>query len=145
MIDITRIDKITRKNIQGKDISYSDFFVNFNIHPETRNLLKYIDDSAVKRSIRNLILTNKGEAPFQPDKGCNLKYILFEPISDISEDLLRTYISETLSRYEPRILVSAIIIASDIKNNLYEVSIIYEIKTKNSPTSSINLTLNRIR
>lgn len=145
MTDTIRIDKITQINNQKKDIAFSDFFVNFNIHPETKNLLKYTDDFSIKRAIRNLILTNKGEVPFQPDLGCNLRFILFEPISDSTEDLLRTYISETLDKYEPRILVSAILIASDISKNLYEVSIIYEIKTRSGPLSTLNLTLNRIR
>lgn len=143
MSDIRRIDKITsEKKIDKKEL-YSDFMVDFNSHPETGALMRNTNENAVKRSIRNLILTNRGEAPYQPNKGSNINKILFENFSDVTTDLLRTYIEETLE-LEPRCDLIDIIINPDESKHQYTVSIIFQLINNNNPTV-LNLTLQRIR
>ena len=49
-------------------ITYSDFLVNFERHPINKDLVRVVNESAVSRSIRAIVLTNKGEVPYQPGK-----------------------------------------------------------------------------
>ena len=45
----------------------------------------------------DLILTKKGERPFQPDLGCDVQSLLFEPL-DYGSSLDKGEIAETLER-----------------------------------------------
>lgn len=143
MTDIKRIDKLTADKINSSREFYSDFLTNFNAHPETKALVKNINENAVKRSIRNLILTNKGEAPFQPNKGSDINKILFEQMSEITIEMLKTYIKETIE-LEPRCNLLDIVIIPDEANNLYTVSIFFELINNNIPLSLV-INLRRIR
>ena len=60
-----------------KSVVYSDFFTDFSRHINTGQLNKKTNEDAVKQSVRNLLLTNHYERPFQPQIGSNLKQLLF--------------------------------------------------------------------
>lgn len=143
MTDIRRIDKLTAEKKNASKELYADFLTNLNVHPETRTLVKNINENAVKRSLRNLILTNKGEAPFQPNKGSDINKVLFEQMSEITTEMLRTYIKETVD-LEPRCNLLDIVIIADEANNSYAVSIFFELINNNKPLSLV-LNLQRIR
>ena len=68
---ITLADKFTTK-LKKEDL-YSDFYTNLNAHPDTKQLVVNRNEDAIIRSIRNLILTDKYERPFQPDVGSRVK------------------------------------------------------------------------
>lgn len=143
MTDIRRIDKLTAEKKNSTKELYADFLTNFNVHPETKTLVKNVNENAVKRSLRNLILTNKGEAVFQPEKGSDINKILFEQMSDITTEMLRTYIKETIN-LEPRCNLIDIVIIPDEANNSYSVSIFFELINNDKPVSLV-LNLQRIR
>lgn len=143
MTDTKRIDKIT-KNKTAKEISFADLYTNFNKHPETGFLVRNIDANAVKTALRNLILTNKGERLFQPNIGSNIRKILFENMSPTTENMLKTYIEDAIADHEPRVKVVEILVSGDDVQNLYKVSIIFEIINNTTP-QILNLTLYRVR
>jgi len=57
---------------------YSDLDLNFTIHPVKKDINRHVGDMAVINSIKNLVLTNHYERPFQPDIGSNIRRLLFE-------------------------------------------------------------------
>lgn len=143
MTDIRRIDKITSsKKLDNREL-YADFFVDFNAHPETGMLMRNLNENAVKRSLRNLILTNRGEVPFQPNKGSSIRKILFEQISDVTTDLLTTYIKETV-KLEPRCQLLDILVIPNEATHSYSVSLIFTLVNSNKEIA-LNLNLQRIR
>jgi len=144
MVDTRRIDKITSARIDNKTFNYSDLYTNFNKHPDTGFLLKNTDANSIKRALRNLILTNKGERLFQPDFGCNIRKALFEDMSDITTDTIKIYIEDAVRDYEPRIKIEQVIVAPNETHNSYEISIVYEI-INNSIPQALTLTLYRRR
>jgi len=144
MVDVNRIDKITARRATTKEPVYSDLLVNFDKHPETGFLTRTTEENAVKRALRNLILTNKGERLYQPDIGCSIRRVLFEDISPVTTELLQNYIEEAVNRYEPRVDLTKVIVNPNEINNSYEVSIIYEI-INNSIPQALTLTLQRVR
>lgn len=145
MVDITRIDKITRTDkASEKKPYYSDFYTNFNVHPQNKRLAKHTNEEAVKRSIRNLILTEKYDRPFQPELGSRINSLLFENMSDMVSDQLKKTIAETIETYEPRARVIDIIVQSNEPRHSYDVYIYFEVINSANPVT-LNLTLYRAR
>lgn len=143
MADITRIDKITRTEKAGGPY-YSDFYNNFNAHPQTKKLAKYTNEEAVKRSIRNIIQTDKGERPFQPEIGCNVRSLLFEPMVETTALRMRDMIEDAISKFEKRARVISVEVYPFEARNAYDVFIIFEVINSVNPTT-LNLTLYRAR
>lgn len=145
MADIKRIDKITStEKAVDKAPYYSDFYNNFNMHPHNKTLARYTNDNAVKRSIRNLIMTRPGERRFQPDFGCNLNRFLFENVSNYVGGLIKDVIKESIDKFEPRVRILDILVIPNESNHAYEVTIIFEVINNVNPMS-ISLTLYRVR
>ena len=57
---------------------YRDLDLNFKIHPIRKDINKHTAEMAVINSIKNLVLTQHYEVPFQPEIGCNSSTLLFE-------------------------------------------------------------------
>ena len=60
--------------------TFKDLSVTFKKHPVTDDLVTVKDKSAIAQSITNLLMTRKGERPFQPELGSGLQDMLFEPL-----------------------------------------------------------------
>ena len=145
MVDITRIDKITRKDkASDKKPYYSDFYTNFNVHPQNGRLVKYSNEESVKRSIPNLILTDKYDRPFQPQIGCRVRSLLFENMSEVIIEEIKSTIRETIDTYEPRARVLDIVVQSNESRQSYDVYIYFEVINNIEPVS-VNITLYRAR
>lgn len=145
MVDVTRIDKITSTDrALEKKPYYSDFYNNFNAHPQTKRLVKYTNEESVKRSVRNLILTEKYDRLFQPEVGCRIKSLLFENMSDIIVEEIKSAITETVQVYEPRARIIDIIVQANESRQAYDVYIYFEVINSVNPVS-INITLYRAR
>lgn len=145
MTDSTRLDKMTsQRKAETRAPAYSDFFVNFNKHPETGALIRSTNEDSVKKALRNLLLTNKGERIYKPDFGCDLKKVLFEPMSPITEESLKKFIEEAIRANEPRVIPLLIEVVGDDISNAYRVAIVYEVINSTQP-QTLNLTLYRVR
>ena len=95
---------------------FTDFDINLKNHPVTGDVALKYDINAIKRSVRNLLLTNHYERPFKPGLGLNLRGSLFE-LDMAHTKVLETNIIETIDLYEPRASVKTVFINS-IGNNL---------------------------
>ena len=123
---MARADKYTP--ITEKREYYSDFLINFDENPVTGNLARVTNEESVKQSIRNLILTNRSERPFQPLVGSRINSLLFENFDSSLVSSLETEIRETISLYEPRANIERInIVESEIDNNSLEITILFSI------------------
>lgn len=139
---IERVDKNTSAN-RPKEI-YSDFLANFNAHPNTGALLKRTDADAVKRAMRNLLLTDAGDRFFQPNLGSNVNRYLFENATEVTKNNLRESIINTLKNYEPRANVIDVVVALSDDEYSYIIDIYFNII--NNPTVVVfNVQLDRVR
>jgi phage baseplate assembly protein W len=125
--------------------TFKDLSVTFKKHPVTDDLVTVKDKAAIVQSITALILTRKGERPFQPQLGCGIQNVLFEPLDYASAGLVRSEIAEVLSKYEPRILIENIIVRPDEMNNGYEVELFYRIVGRDDVPVSVEFFLERTR
>jgi phage baseplate assembly protein W len=136
-IAIPTVDKPTKQ-------IYSDFLMDLNPHPIVKDIVKYTNENAVSKSIRNLMLTDRGERLYQPDIGSDINRMLFEPMSDGISELLSTYITNTINVYEPRAKVLNTEVVPDFDNNLYSVYITFMVINKQEPIT-VNISLRRVR
>jgi hypothetical protein len=123
---------------------YSDFMTNFNAHPNTGKLITKTDAEAVRRSLRNLILTNRGERFYKPDFGSNINSLLFEPATDIVTNQIRSLIKECIETYERRVILEKIEVNPIDDNTSYNVDIYFSI-INNTNTYNLNIKLDRLR
>ena len=84
---------------------FSDLNFDFMPHPVSGDIVPLKDSESVKRSLRNLMLTGTYERLFQPDLGANLKQLLFEPISPMTQLSIQLLISDIIRLYEPRVSI----------------------------------------
>ena len=123
---------------------FKDLDLNFTIHPVRKDINRVIGPMAVVNSIKNLILTNYYERPFQPDIGSNVRRLLFENLDNITATTLKNEIERTIANYEPRATVKAINVKADFDNNGFKVYLEFFIVNQTNPIV-INFLLERIR
>ena len=88
---------IERNTRQWKDL---DLFFSKKLGSNDINTLT--DITAVKRSVRNLVLTNHYEKPFHPEIGSGVRAILFELMTPMTAFILTKKIENIIETYEPR-------------------------------------------
>ena len=139
---VSRLDRITETGKQ--ETRYSDFLTDLTPHPNTKDLVKNTNVDAVKRSIRNLIQTNRYERLMRPNLGSGVRKILFEPITSASADMLKQYVNETIGNFEPRAKVLNVDVFTDTNNLAYTINIYFYVINIADPVS-MTVTLYRVR
>ena len=124
--------------------AYSDLDLNFTIHPVKKDINRYTNEAAVVNSIKNLILTNHYERPFQPEIGSNVRRLLFENMDTITATTLEKEIAQTIRNYEPRANISRLNVSPDYDNNGFKVYMEFYVVNRTTPIT-INFFLERIR
>ena len=130
----------TDGTFQGEDRAaqlYSDIDLFFGPKIGSKDISKLSDFTAVKRSVRNLILTNPYEKPFHPEIGSGVRDILFEPMTPITAHVLTMRIEEVIENFEPRARLIGVRALPNLDNNAYEVTI--EFYVVNAPTELVNM------
>ncbi len=107
---------------------YTDLNLNFAKNPATKDVTRLKDVEAVKRSVRNLILTNRFERPFHPEIGANVRALLFENMTPVTEQLLTERIAETLRVYEPRAVLNDVVVSGSLDTNTYTATIKFYVR-----------------
>lgn len=123
---------------------YSDLDLDFMPHPTTKDVMKKNGVEAIKRSVRNLILTNFYDRPFRSYIGSNALKLLFDNMTPITANFLNNAIREVITNYEPRVAINDLRVDFDYENNGYNVTLFITILNRNEP-AVINLFLERIR
>lgn len=106
---------------------FSDFNMSFATHDTTKDLSVLKNENSVKQAIKNLILTDVFERPFQPGIGCNIRNVLFELFSPQTSDRAKTYIRETIEQYEPRASIKDISVSPNLDQNTLAATIKFSI------------------
>jgi phage baseplate assembly protein W len=99
--------------------------MSFQINPINSDLIALKNESAIARSIRNLIFTLPGERFFNQNLGSQISRSLFENIDEISASVIKDEISNTINNYEPRVRLLNVIVSPDYDNNNFNVTINY--------------------
>jgi phage baseplate assembly protein W len=131
-------------DITARQPKYKDLDLDFIAHPTTKDVVKKSGDEAIKRSVRNLILTNFYDRPFRHYVGSGAQKLLFENMNRMTETFLSEAIQEVITNYEPRVNLKSLEVRADHNNNGYTVILQYVILNTSLPVT-ISLFLERIR
>ncbi len=123
---------------------YKDLDLSFNIHPIRKDINKHVDEQAVINSLKNIILTNHYERPFDPDFGSNIRSMLFENLDSITAISLEREILQSIENFEPRVSVSKVSAIPDYENNGYSIQLEFFIVNLTNPVT-IQFFLQRVR
>lgn len=123
---------------------YSDIDFTFTRKPVTNDIALSFDEMAVIRSVRNLLLTNHYERPFNPDLGSNINTLLFEPVSPLTSSSLEFEIQSVIENFEPRAQLKSVVVSANPDQNAYNVTLEFYIQNATLPTV-VTLLLERNR
>lgn len=124
--------------------TYKDLDLNFRAHPVTKDVVKRTGNAAIIGALRNLILTNLYEKPFQPNFGSRIRGLLFEDVSFITANVLQTELTNVIQNFEPRVGVDAIRVQANPEQNRYDITIRFFINNLEAPVT-INFFLEKVR
>lgn len=129
---------------RSKQELYSDFFTDFAVYETTRDVAQLVNEEAVKTSIRNLLLTNRGDRLFNSGLGSDIRALLFDNAGPATEQILSDYVRKTIQNYEPRANIIDIIVNLETDDNTANVGIVFNVINNSEPVV-LELVLNRIR
>ena len=125
--------------------SYKDIDLTFTPHPTTGNISILTDVDAVKRSIRNLILTNNYERFFQPDIGSNVTAILFAPqLTPFTARQIESRVEDVIRNFEPRAEIIKVKASLNPDINAFDVVITFSVRSIPEPVE-LEILLKRTR
>lgn len=123
---------------------YSDIDLNFSRNPITNDVSIIEDDSSIKAAVRNIILTNLGERPFNPFLGSSVRGLLFEQATPVTAGLLQERIITALNNFEPRINILEVQVQSSLDGGSFLVKIFFRMIGEGR-TQIVPITLKRLR
>lgn len=123
---------------------YADFPMKFEVNPMGGDLLRHTNESAIKESIRNLIMTNRGERLFQPNLGSDIRQMLFEQNTPDVLMILKDKIKDVIKTHEPRAAIEDLTVSSEMDTHSVTINISFYVLNRQNPVS-LHVTLERIR
>jgi phage baseplate assembly protein W len=107
--------------------AFKDISLSFQVNPLNYDLIAIKNETAIARSIRNLVLTQPGERFFNQNLGSKVNQSLFENIDDISASILRDEIKNTIENYEPRVELIDVVVTPNYDDYEFSVNVSYYI------------------
>ena len=113
--------------VQRISKSFKDVSMSFQVNPLTYDLIALTNENAIARSLRNLVLTDRGERFFNNNLGSRVSSLLFESLDDITASSVRDEIENTINNYEPRVELISVDATPDYDNGELNITIRYYI------------------
>ena len=124
---------------------FKDLSASFQTNPLSNDLIALKNESAIARSVRNLVLTIQGERPFQPVLGTGVSRLLFENMDKLTASAIRSEIRTTIENYEPRVEINEILVEPDFEGNAFHVTLQYFIIGMDVPEQELTFALEPTR
>ena len=131
----------------GERISkgFKDISMSFEVNPINSDLIGGKNDTAISRSIRNLVLTTPGERFFNEDLGSGVSQLLFDTVDDISAAVIRDEVEQTIIRFEPRVKLQDVAVKPNYDNNEFDVTVSYDVIGIDALPQQLNFALQPTR
>jgi len=123
---------------------FSDFKKDLEISSLSNDLTVWKDEDSVKESIKNLVLTDRGERLMQPNLGGNVRAMLFENKTPAGLKLVEDQIKSTISIYEPRAILEDVVVSGSLDDNTVRVKVVFYIQNIEQPLE-VDVFLERTR
>ena len=127
--------------VQRLSKGFKDLSASFQTSPLSSDLIALKNESAIARSVRNLVLTIQGERPFQPVLGTGVSRLLFENMDKLTASAIRSELRTTIENYEPRVEINEILVTADFERNAFDVTLQYFIIGMDVPEQELTFAL----
>ena len=124
---------------------FKDISMTFQVNPLNYDLITLKNESAISRSIRNIVFTLPGEKFFNESFGSRVSKSLFENVDEISASVIRDEIQNSITNYEPRVELIDVQTKPDYDNGEFNVTIVYRIVGVDVPTQQLEFALQPTR
>jgi len=124
---------------------FKDISMTFQINPLNSDLIALKNESAIARSVRNIVFTIPGEKFFDESFGSNISRSLFENIDDITSSIIVDEVRQSIRNFEPRVNLLDVQAFPDFDNNSFDLTIIYEIIGADIPAQQLQFVLQPTR
>ena len=131
--------------VQRLSKGFLDLSASFQTNPLSNDLIALKNESAIARSVRNLVLTIQGERPFQPVLGTGVSRLLFENMDKLTASAIRSELRTTIENYEPRVEINEILVEPDFEGNAMHVTLQYFIIGIDVPEQELTFALEPTR
>jgi phage baseplate assembly protein W len=141
------LGKVKVDDLTQNDYKVLGIGINKNSNKGGVFAVNYTTLNQAKDNIKNLILTRKGERLMQPEFGCDVWKVLFEPMDgQIIENLIENYIIDAVETWLPYLTITNIIFDyddTDIDLNKIILEIKFALSSNPNLTETITINVNK--
>ncbi len=120
---------------------FKDISMSFKSNPLNDDLIGIKNETAIARSIRNIVFTIPGEKYFDSNFGSEVSASLFENIDEVTAITIREEIEFSINQYEPRVSLIEVQAIPNYDNNEFNVLITYEVVGADIPPQELEFVL----
>ena len=124
---------------------FKDISMTFQNNPLNSDLIALKNETAIARSIRNIVFTLPGEKFFNPNFGSRVSRSLFENVDEISASIINDEIRNSINNFEPRVILIDVQTIPDFDNGAFDVIIIYRVVGVDIPAQQLEFVLQPTR
>ena len=125
--------------VSSRNVAYKDIDLTFSPKP-AGDIFKKVDAAAVKQSVKNLLLTSRGEKPFNTFFGSNLNSALFGLDTEFDPEFVQNLIFDAITNHEPRARVLSVTVQLKPENNTLDTTVEFQVvNTKEIVTLDVSL------
>ena len=124
---------------------FKDISMTFQSNPLTNDLIALKNESAIARSIRNIVFTLPGEKFFNENFGSRVSRSLFENVDEISASIINDEIRNSIVNFEPRVSLIDVQTIPDYDNGGFNVIIVYRVVGADVPAQKLEFVLQPTR
>jgi len=125
--------------------SFKDISLSFNPHPVTKDLQILKNESAIRRSVRNIVETIPTERFFNSSLGSDVRSSLFEFVDFGTASVIQSQIEVAIENFEPRIENLEVFVNPNPDQNSFDVTIVFDIVGQEIPTQEYSFLLEATR
>ena len=125
--------------------AFKDISLSFSRHPVTKDLPVIKNESAIRRSIRNIVQTIPTEKFFDSDFGSDVYQSLFGFVDYGTAAVIQDQIQSTIRNYEPRVENVNVIVSPTPDENSFEAVVSFDIIGQQFPTQEYSFILETTR
>ena len=115
--------------------------MSFKSNPLSNDLIGLKNESAIARSVKNLVFTLKGEKFFDPEFGSKLYESLFDNIDDVTALTIKNDIEYMIKMHESRVQLLNTEVFANYDNNQFDVVLVYQIIGADTPPQQLEFVL----
>ena len=123
---------------------FIDLDLDFGRNTNTSDVDRLFDEEAIKRSVRNLVLTNRNERFFKPNISGGIRNLLFEPATPVTATLIQQQIIDVITENEPRVSLVDVTVTASLDQNSFDASIVFQLRNNEQPIR-VTVALERVR